>query len=288
MKLLTHDRQVVKVVQAQATSDGAGVRLKRSLGTSTLSDLDPFLLLDEFKSDDPKDYIAGFPSHPHRGFETVTYMIAGSVLHKDSKGNEGIVKAGGVQWMTAARGIIHSEMPQRQNGLLWGFQLWVNLPSAKKMTDPRYQNIEPEEVPELSLENGGRIKIIAGNLAGVEGVVKGISVDPTYMDIFLPPKAEFSHLIQRRHTAFVYVFEGEGRFGSGENQKGQLVKTGELGIFGSGEKVTINTENSAVRFLLLAGVPLYEPVVRYGPFVMNTNEEIEQAIADFSDGGLDR
>jgi quercetin 2,3-dioxygenase len=279
-----HIRTVTKIVKAQATSDGAGVRLKRSLGSPALDYLDPFLLLDEFKSDSGNDYIAGFPDHPHRGFETVTYMLAGSVQHKDHKGNEGNLTAGSVQWMTAGRGIIHSEMPKQHEGLMWGFQLWVNLPAAAKMTAPRYQDIPPEDVPELVLEDGTKIRVLAGESSGVRGAVQGIITDPLYLDVYVPAHATFEQPVQYGHTAFCYVFEGAGSFGSRETEAGQRVRVGHLAVFSDGDLVTVQTADTSVRFLLLAGKPLNEPVVRYGPFVMNTRADIMKAIEDYQKG----
>ncbi|NOT56949.1 MAG: pirin family protein [Deltaproteobacteria bacterium] len=276
----TAERSVVRVIQAQPTSDGAGVKLARSLGTPTLDYLDPFLMLDEFKSDTGTDYIAGFPDHPHRGFETVTYMLAGAMRHRDHKGNEGNLCPGSIQWMTAGRGIIHSEMPQQQDGLMWGFQLWVNLPAAQKMTAPRYQDIPPEAVPEVVLENGVHIRVLVGESHGVRGAVQGIATAPLYLDVRMPARASCALPVQRGHTAFCYVFEGAGTFGAST----QNVTQQQLAVFSDGETVTVKTAETPVRFLLLAGKPLREPVARYGPFVMNTREEIVQAFEDFQRG----
>ena len=271
-------RSVTQVVGAEDTSEGAGVRLRRSIGTSTLDSLDPFLLLDEFKSDRPDDYIAGFPEHPHRGFETVTYMLAGSMLHQDHKGNMGHLVAGSVQWMTAGRGIIHSEMPQQKDGLMWGFQLWVNLPAREKMREPRYQDIPPEKIPDVARPDGARIRVIAGEAEGVRGPVSGIVTEPLYLDVALPAGGRFQQPIPRDRNAFLYVFEGEGSFGGDADARS--LRSGQLGVLGEGDSLAARAGESGVRFLLLAAKPLGEPVARYGPFVMNTRAEIRQAIQD--------
>jgi len=277
-------RTVTQLITAQPTSDGAGVRLFRTIGSQALDSVDPFLLLDEFKSDQKTDYIAGFPDHPHRGFETVTYMLAGSMRHKDHKGNEGNLVAGSVQWMTAGRGIIHSEMPKQDNGLMWGFQLWVNLPAAEKMTAPRYQDIPPENVPETTLADGTNIRVIAGESAGLRGAVRGIVTAPLYLDVSIPSRTTCTLPVQPGHAALCYVFVGQGRFGVTDTNLGQLVAAQQLAVLSDGEELTVRTEEEAVRFLLLAGKPLREPIARYGPFVMNTREEIAQAFEDFRKG----
>jgi redox-sensitive bicupin YhaK (pirin superfamily) len=277
-------RSVTRIVDAQETSDGAGVRLKRSIGIRELDALDPFLLLDEFGSDRAGDYIAGFPDHPHRGFETVTYMLAGSMRHQDHKGNRGDLVAGSVQWMTAGRGIVHSEMPQQKDGLMRGFQLWVNLPAKDKMCEPRYQDIPPERIPEVSRPDGTRIRVIAGEAHGVRGAVTGIVTQPLYLDVSLPAALRFEQALPPGHTAFVYVFEGEATFGVTDGVPGTLLRPSQLGVLAEGEGVAAVTAGSAVRFLLLAAQPLREPVARYGPFVMNTRDEIHQAVRDFQNG----
>ncbi len=277
-------RTVTKIVKAQPTSDGAGVRLFRTIGSQALDSLDPFLLLDEFKSEQSNDYLAGFPDHPHRGFETVTYMLAGSMQHKDHKGNEGNLVAGSVQWMTAGRGIIHSEMPKQDNGMMWGFQLWVNLPAAEKMTAPRYQDIPPEDVPETTLANGTKIRVIAGESAGLQGAVQGIVTNPLYLDVHVPCTTTHSLSVQKGHTALCYVFGGQGQFGATDTVPGQQIATQQLALLSDGEELTVKTENDSVRFLLLAGKPLREPIARYGPFVMNTREEIIKAVEDYQRG----
>ncbi len=277
-------RKVLKIVQARETSDGAGVRLKRSLGTQEFEILDPFLLLDEFKSDVGNDYIAGFPDHPHRGFETVTYMLAGSMQHGDHKGNSGNLVAGSVQWMTAGKGIIHSEMPKQKDGLLWGFQLWINLPATDKMCEPRYQEFPPEEIPEIETEDGIKIRVIAGEGGGATGVVKGIATDPLYLDVTMPARSRFKQKVAPDYNMFAYVFAGEGKFGVSDSEPGKVAGVHHLAMFSRGDCVTIATTDTAVRFLLLAARPLKEPVARYGPFVMNTREEIMQAVTDFREG----
>jgi len=277
-------RSVSQIVDAQETSDGAGVRLKRSIGTRELDALDPFLLLDEFGSDRADDYLAGFPDHPHRGFETVTYMLAGSMRHQDHKGNRGDLVAGSVQWMTAGRGIVHSEMPQQKDGLMRGFQLWVNLPAKDKMCEPRYQDIPPERIPEVSRPDGTRIRVIAGEAEGVPGAVNGIVTQPLYLDVTLPPGLRFEQALPTGHTAFVYVFEGEATFGVTDGEPGTLLRPSQLGVLAEGEGVAAATAGSPVRFLLLAAQPLREPVARSGPFVMNTRDEIHQAVRDFQNG----
>lgn len=271
-------RKVVKVFKAARVSDGAGVRLKRSIGMPDLDYVDPFLLLDEFKSDNADDYIAGFPSHPHRGIETVTYMLAGLMHHEDSSGAKGDLGAGGIQWMTAGRGIIHSEMPKQKNGLLWGFQLWVNLPASKKMSAPRYQNIESDKVPTVKRDDGTVIKVIAGQVDNVRGPVTGIAADPDYLHINLPPSIDFLHKVEDGHSVFAYVFDGEVEF------DGQVLEAGDLAVFNKEGELSAKTGNQQGRFLLISGKPLNEPMSRSGPFVMNSREEIMQAYEDYRTG----
>ncbi len=277
-------RQVSGLVTALETSDGAGVRLRRSIGSPELDHVDPFLLLDEFKSDDGADYIAGFPDHPHRGFETVTYMLAGAMRHGDHKGNSGELVAGSVQWMTAGRGIIHSEMPQQRDGLMWGFQLWVNLPARDKMCQPRYQNISPSDVPELEHADGTRIRVVAGESGGRQGAVSGIVTRPLYLDVAVPRATRWEHVVPAGHAAVCYVFEGRGELGVTADDAGRSVGPCQLVLLGPGEGLAVVTGDSPVRFLLLAARPLGEPVARHGPFVMNTKREIMQAIRDLEDG----
>lgn len=279
-------RSIKQVIQAIPTSDGAGVNLSRSLGTQLLPQLDPFLMLDEFKSDDAADYIAGFPSHPHRGFETVTYMLAGSMEHKDNKGNVGKLSAGDAQWMTAARGIIHSEMPQQENGLMWGFQLWVNLPAKNKMDEARYQDISSAQIPEIELGEGNRIRVIAGESLGVVGAIQGIATAPLFLDIHLTPNQEFQQAIPKGQNAFLYIYKGEAQFGLGEEEGGGKIEAQHLAVLSDGEEINIKTSDSEVQFLLLAGTPIHEPVARHGPFVMNTQEEIQKAFTDYHSGAF--
>ena len=273
-------RPIEKLVPAQATSDGAGVNLNRSLGTPALDTLDPFLLLDEFRSDDSADYIAGFPDHPHRGIETVTYMLAGAMGHQDNQGNTGKLRAGDIQWMTAGRGIIHSEMPEQEEGLMWGFQLWVNLAAKDKMRAPRYQEIKSADIPTVSLDGGVSVRVIAGEVDGVGGPITEIDVDPTYLDVAVPPGAEFVQPLPAGHNAFCYVFDGAAVIGEG----GEPIPRGTLVVLGKGEAARIAGGPEPARVLLIAGRPHGEPIVKHGPFVMNTREEIVQAIDDFQAG----
>ena len=276
-------RQVARTIQPQFVIEGAGVKLKRSMPLPALDYLDPFLLFDHFGSDDPDDYIAGFPMHPHRGIETVTYMLAGMVNHKDSLGNGGSLTTGDVQWMTSGRGILHEEMPQSGNGKLEGFQLWVNLPARLKMTQPRYQEIPSRLIPTVDRENG-KIRVIAGTVDGTSGPVTEIAAQPTYLDVTLPSNTSFAHPIARGHTAFAYVFEGEGSFGVTDDANGHKVALPSLVSFGDGDEVRVATLARAVRFLLVSGQPLNEPIARYGPFVMNTRQEIEQTLRELRNG----
>jgi redox-sensitive bicupin YhaK (pirin superfamily) len=277
-------RTVLEIVEPQSVLEGAGVRLKRSIASRKLDYLDPFLLFDHFGSDNPADYIAGFPMHPHRGIETVTYMLAGVVNHRDSMGNAGSIGAGDVQWMTAGRGILHEEMPQPHDGKMAGFQLWVNLPARLKMTQPRYQEIASAPIPEVRREDGVRIRVIAGAADGVRGPVTEIAADPTYLDVWVPANGSFTLPVERGHAAFAYVFEGKGKFGDTDRGDGETVGSPKLVVFGDGDSVELRATEEPVRFLLISGKPLYEPIARYGPFVMNTVEEIEQALRDLRNG----
>lgn len=268
-------RKVSFITQGQATSDGDGVKLTRIIGTRQLDMLDPFLLLDCFESDNPDDYIGGFPSHPHRGFETVTYLLEGRMRHQDSVGNNGVIEPGGVQWMTAGKGIVHSEMPEQENGLLKGFQLWVNLPARDKMTPPRYQEFSPDKMALEEHENGSMIRVITGKTnQGTLGPVNNTYVDPTYLDIQLLADNDFKQDINEKHNSFVYVIDGQIRI------QDEVLTENTLAVLSSGEQVTINSESDA-RFLLLAAKPLKEPVARSGPFVMNTRAQLMQAYEDF-------
>ncbi|NEX62311.1 pirin family protein [Noviherbaspirillum galbum] len=279
-------RQLQRIIDAMETSDGAGVRLRRSLGRGQGTRLDPFLMLDEFSSDNPDDYVAGFPSHPHRGFETVTYMLDGHMRHQDHLGNTGDLKSGGVQWMTAGRGIIHSEMPQQEQGRMRGFQLWINLPAAEKMKPAGYRDIQPEDIPVADLPQGGKVKVIAGSIdldgMKVDGPILGLSTDPVYLDVHLPAGGRFSTPVRRGHHAFLYAYEG--RLAIGEGADARPLKTQAAGVLSDGDVVHVGADGGPARFILLAGRPLNEPVAQYGPFVMNTPAEIEQAIIDFQSG----
>lgn len=276
-------RSIETVAKGTPTSDGAGVRLTRVIGTPRVSMVDPFLMLDEFRSDDPNDYIKGFPPHPHRGFETVTYMLAGSMQHKDSVGNTGNLTAGSVQWMTAARGIIHSEMPKQEDGLMWGFQLWVNLPAADKMQDPRYQDIEPEAIPVQALPEGGQVRVVAGRFGEAEGPVGGVATEPVMLDVELPAGASLDVPIPMGHNGFAYVFQGSAVLGDRDS----ALPRGNLAVLGDeGDGLRIVGGGEGARVLVVAGKPIGEPVARYGPFVMNTRQELEQAFADYQSGRL--
>lgn len=278
------ERHVLNTLRAQDTSDGAGVRLKRALGHNPDARLDPFLLFDAFFSDNPDDYIAGFPAHPHRGFETVTYLVDGHMKHRDHLGNEGDLKRGGVQWMTAGRGIIHEEMPMQQEGLLRGFQLWINLPAREKMKPAGYRDVVDSEMPRLDLASGGQIKAIAGRvvIAGEELIapVTGGATEPLYLDVLLRPGESVTIPVTRGHSAFAYVFEGDLEVG------GKPVPNAHSVLLGDGDGVTLRAGASGARLVLIAGKPLHEPVVQYGPFVMNSREEIEQALQDYRNGTL--
>jgi len=275
---MTTQRHIIRRVRGMDTADGAGVKLKRVIGQPALDMLDPFLLLDEFRSDQPGDYIEGFPEHPHRGFETVTYMLAGRMQHGDNHGNRGDLGPGSVQWMTAGRGILHSEMPQQEAGLMWGFQLWVNLPAADKMVAPRYQDIPPTDIPVVQPAEGVTVRVIAGELAGATGPVVGISTAPVYLDVALDADASAELDLPEGHSAFAYVFDGEAATVGGE-----ALARSELGVLSKGETLRLSADTPA-RVLVVAGRPLSEPVARYGPFVMNTPAQIHEAIADFRAG----
>ena len=271
-------RRLSRKSKGMPTQDGAGVSLSRIIGNPYLKRLDPFLMLDEFKSEDPNQYIAGFPFHPHRGFETVTYLLEGSVRHRDHMGNEGYLAPGSIQWMTAGRGIIHEEMPQQEDGMLWGFQLWVNLPARDKMTDPRYQDIPPQDIPEQAFD-AGLVRILAGHYQGIAGPVQGIATEPNFFDVRFHKAGTWQHSLKAQHTGFIYVYQGTVTLGD------DTIAAGEVGILTEGEMLELHAQaNSGL--LVVAGQPLNEPVVQYGPFVMNTVEEIEQAIADYQAGRL--
>lgn len=282
-------RGIARLVRGMPTSDGAGVKLTRVIGQGQLPDLDPFLMLDEFGTDNPGDYIAGFPDHPHRGFETVTYMLDGRMRHRDNHGHEGVLVPGSVQWMTAGRGIVHSEMPEQQEGRMRGFQLWINLPAREKMTAPKYQEFGPQKIPAVTVE-GARVKVIAGEVAGVAGPIAQPATDPTYLDIELEAGVRFSYALPSGHAAFLYVYEGAMRVGDGERPA--TVDTHQLAVLAEGESVRLegvapagkDTVAQPARAILVAGRPLREPVAKYGPFVMNTREELMQAFEDYQGG----
>ena len=271
-------RQVSKIIHPQTVMEGAGVRLKRSFPTNDLDYPDPFLLFDHFGSDDPADYLAGFPMHPHRGIETVTYMLAGAVTHRDSIGNAGTIGAGDVQWMTAGGGIMHEEMPQPVEGAMEGFQLWVNLPARLKMSRPRYQEIKAGQVPIIKREDGITLRVIAGTWEGVAGPVVGIAADPVYLDVSVPAHSSFIYPVARGHTTLAYLFRGKAAFNA-ESKAGE-VPAPKMVLFEDGDQVMVQTGGESARFLLLSGLPDNEPIVRYGPFVMNTQQEIRQALQD--------
>ncbi len=280
-------RAVKRVLKAQATQDGAGVSLYRAIGHPALRELDPFLLLDEMHSDQPDDYIAGFPSHPHRGFETLSYMVSGKMRHRDSHGNEGVVGSGGAQWMRAARGIIHSEIPEQDDGLLWGYQLWINLPAAKKMDPPQYRDFPAEKIPTVARKDGGFIKVIAGeSIADQPGPVARDDIGLVFLDVLLPPHARLTQPLPKGHAVFAYVADGEVEFGCGSDNSPALVRERNVAVFDEGDHVSAITDDSTARFLLIAGQPINEPIVRHGPFVMNTQAEIKQAILDYQSGAL--
>jgi quercetin 2,3-dioxygenase len=273
-------RGIERIVEGVATSDGAGVKLTRVLSGRLQKRLDPFLMLDAFASDDPDDYIAGFPDHPHRGFETVTYMLAGRMRHRDSAGHEGLLKNGGVQWMTAGRGVIHSEIPEQEDGVMEGFQLWLNLPSKSKMDAAWYRDFPGEAIPEYVTPEGVKVRVIAGSSNGVAGAMTREVTEPLYLDIHLPAGAEFSTALPSTHNAFIYVYRGAVTVG------GVQVASRRMGILNNtpeADGVTLSATEDA-RLILIAGKPLNEPIVQYGPFVMNTQQEIHQALSDFSSG----
>ena len=278
-------RKAQQVITGQATTDGAGVDLVRVIGQPALMDLDPFLLLDAFRSDDPNDYIAGFPPHPHRGFETVTYLLNGRMRHKDNTGNEGVIEPGGIQWMTAGSGIVHSEMPEQQDGLLEGFQLWINLPSAHKMDRPAYQEHDATNIPTETRE-GATLKVISGVTSqGTTGPVRQPLTDPVYLDVTLQPDTGFNENLAADHNAFVYVINGQLVL---EDTDGDQIDLGsdQLAVLSKGDTVALRSGDQASRFLLVAGKPLNEPVARGGPFVMNTAAEVRQAFSDYQRGNF--
>jgi redox-sensitive bicupin YhaK (pirin superfamily) len=277
------ERGVLDVVTPVAASDGAGVKLKRSIATETLDNLDPFFLFDHFGSENASDYIAGFPMHPHRGIETVTYMLDGSVAHRDSLGNSGLIGAGDVQWMTAGSGIMHEEMPKVGPRRLDGFQIWVNLPAKLKMTSPRYQDVPASRIPEVARPGGTRVRVVAGEVDGTVGAVREIFAGPTYLDVALPAGGTFAQPVPRGHTALLYVFQGEVTVG-GAKAGEAAIPAPRLVVLTDGEVVRVHAGAAPARFLLLSAQPLHEPYARYGPFVMNTREEIAEALSDLRSG----
>jgi redox-sensitive bicupin YhaK (pirin superfamily) len=274
-------RKIVKIIQGQATRDGAGVKLTRIFGFYEEGLLDPFLLLDFFGSDNPNDFMAGFPWHPHRGMETVTYMLDGKVEHGDSMGNSGVIGKGDIQWMTAGSGIIHQEMPKPDGGRMYGFQLWVNLPASRKMIAPRYRDIPAKEVPAVVLENQIRVRVIAGVFNGVRGPARDIIADPEYLDVEMPGNTEFIITVNPEHTVFAYLWEGEAIMD--ESRKDPL-QPGQGAMFGAGPQVKVLAGNKGARFILISGMPIREPIAWRGPIVMNTQEELDVAFREFREG----
>lgn len=292
-------RRIEKILKSKPTIEGAGVHLKRAFGFYQVPSLDPFLLLDDFHSDHPSYYLKGFPWHPHRGIETITYILNGKVEHGDSMGNQGIIQPGDVQWMTAGSGIIHQEMPKGQeDGLMWGFQLWANLPASHKMMDPRYRDVKSGQIPEVSLAKGVKVRIICGQVNGVMGPVKDIVTDPEYLDVTIPAQSAFKYPARKGHTVFAYVIDGEGYFDEGRNsyayeveganyfdfKRECLITSENLIIYGDGDEVLISTDHTQVRFLFISGKPIKEPVAWYGPIVMNTQEELKVAFEEYQNG----
>ncbi|MEZ5887594.1 MAG: pirin family protein [Paracoccaceae bacterium] len=293
-------RPILETRRAQPAREGAGVNLHRAFGFRDPTELDPFLLFDDFRNDDPRDYLAGFPWHPHRGIETITYVLAGTVEHGDSLGNRGTLGAGDVQWMTAGSGILHQEMPKGNiAGQMHGFQLWANLPSALKMTAPRYQDVKSADIPEIVDDDGSRVKVIVGSFWGRTGPIDGIAADPQYLDVFVPPGVRKTFKVDTYRRAFAYVFQGAGRFADASRPEGVLLEKEVMGEevnirdlsgnrtlirFGTGDEVTVQAGDQGVRFLLISGAPLEEPVAWHGPIVMNTEDELRQAMADLRNG----
>ena len=291
-------RPVRRVAQSQPTLEGAGVHLRRAFGFGTTSEFDPFLLFDDFRNERPEDYLAGFPWHPHRGIETITYVLAGTVDHGDSLGNRGSLGAGDVQWMTAGSGILHQEMPKGDpKGRMHGFQLWANLPSSLKMTTPRYQDVVAADIPEVTDDDGTRVRVVCGDFWGKRGPVDGVAADPRYLDVFVPPGVRKRLQVETTRNAFAYVFEGSGTFrDASEPRSVQTEQVGEaagvsepignrsLVVFDRGDEVIVQAGDQGIRFLLVSGQPIEEPVAWYGPIVMNTNDELRQAISDLQDG----
>jgi len=284
IETVSRSRTVDRVVRGVATSDGAGVKLTRVLTQNLQRRLDPFLMLDAFGTDNRDDYIGGFPDHPHRGFETITYMLAGRMRHRDSAGHEGLLENGGAQWMVAGSGVVHSELPEQEDGRMEGFQLWLNLPAADKMTTPWYRDVPSRDIPIVALPDGGTARVIAGATHGIAGAVTRPVTEPLYLDVHLPAGARFAQTLPAGHNAFVYVYRGEIAIGEGEGRA--VVEAQRMGVLdntGLGDGVVI-TASADARFLLIAGAPLNEPIAQYGPFVMNTQDQIYQTLADYRDG----
>ena len=279
---MTTYAHVTRQVRGRPASDGAGVKLTRVIGTPELDMLDPFLMLDEFGTDRPEDYLAGFPDHPHRGFETVTYMLDGRMRHRDNHGNEGVLVPGSVQWMTAGRGLVHSEMPEQEAGRMRGFQLWVNLPARDKMADPRYQEFAPERIPVARPAAGVEVKVIAGTVGDATGPIAQPATDPIYLDIGLAPGIAWEYALPEGHAAFAYVFEGDARLGEGDDARD--VPAQSLAVLGGGQTVAISAGKAGARLILVAGRPLREPVARHGRFGMDTRQQLMQAFVDFKEG----
>jgi redox-sensitive bicupin YhaK (pirin superfamily) len=285
-------RSIIHISRSQATLEGAGVRLRRAFGFGDTQLFDPFLLLDDFRGDDPAHYTKGFPWHPHRGIETITYVLAGQVAHGDSLGNSGVIGPGDVQWMTAGNGIIHQEMPAGDaQGRMYGFQLWANLPAANKMMEPRYRDVKAADIPAVTLDSGALVRVICGQVAGVRGPAPDIVIEPQYLDVTVPPGATFTHAIPPGHTVFAYIFEGEGLFGvedvgrvSDPTEKAQILGNQVLVVFGDGEQVQVEGAERGVRFLMVSGQPLRQPVAWRGPIVMNTQEELQVAMRELREG----
>lgn len=273
---------IARRVRGSAASDGAGVKLTRVIGGAELPDLDPFLLLDEFGTDRAEDYLAGFPEHPHRGFETVTYMLDGRMRHRDNHGNEGLLVPGSVQWMTAGRGLVHSEMPEQQAGRMRGFQLWVNLPAKDKMTAPRYQEFAAERIPQVRPADGVSVKVIAGGVDGIRGPIVQPATDPLYLDVALDAGTRWETALPEGHNAFVYAYEGDANVGDGDDAR--ALGSRELAVLGGGSRLALTAGGQGARVIVVAGRPLREPVARHGPFVMNTRQELMQAFVDFQEG----
>ncbi len=273
-------RTIYQITESQETMEGAGVRLRRAFGQDHPK-LDPFLLLDDFGSENPDDYISGFPWHPHRGIETITYILHGKVKHEDSLGNAGVIGQGDVQWMTAGSGIIHQEMPEKAEGLMSGFQLWANLPSSSKMMNPRYQEVKKSEIPEVQIDDKISVKVICGEVKGIKGPVQDIVTEPEYLDITIQPNTIFKHVIKEEHNSFAYVIEGEGFF---DEKKKKTVGKQHLIVLENGDEIQITTAESKLRLLLISGKPIREPVAWSGPIVMNTQEELRLAFEEYRDG----